>query len=97
MSPARPAIWPTSPYEQLDLNATLVSSKTKGFTGVARDLDAITATFHCASCDGTWLFKWGQILEAPGRRRCSSPRRPGCVVLDSGLYEVCVQTKTVTL
>jgi hypothetical protein len=83
-------------YEQVDFNGAKVSSLLKGFTGVARDLDAITTTYHCAVCTGTWLFEWGQILKAPAGLSFVSPPA-GCVVVDSGLYEVCVQTKTVTL
>lgn len=83
-------------YEELDLNGTKVDSKLKNFTGVPRQLDAITSTFHCAVCNGTWVFKWGQILQAPAGVMFTGPPA-GCVVLSNGLYQVCVQTKTVTI
>jgi hypothetical protein len=83
-------------YEQLDYNGTEVNSMLKGFTGVARDLDAITSTYHCAVCNGTWMFEWGQILKAPAGVMFVTPPA-GCVLSDGGVYEICVETKTVTL
>jgi len=83
-------------YEELDLNGTKVDSRTEGFTGTARDIAAITSSYFCAECNGTWLFKWGQILKAPSGLMFTSASA-GCVLLDSGIYEACVQTKTVTL
>lgn len=83
-------------FEQLDLNGTKVNSAIKGFTGVARKADAILSQFPCTSCDGTWEFIWGQVVEAPtGTSFVSAPS--GCVLEQSGHYLVCVQTKTVTL
>jgi hypothetical protein len=83
-------------YEELDFNGIKVDSKLKGFTGVARPLDAITSNVACSVCSGTWVFKWGQILKAlPGFMFTTPPT--GCVVLQNGLYQVCVQTRTVTL
>jgi hypothetical protein len=83
-------------YEQLDFNGAKVNSAFKGFTGSARDIDAIISSYACSSCNGTWLFIWGQIMKAPSGISFTSPPS-GCVVEDSGLYEVCVQTKSVTL
>jgi hypothetical protein len=84
-------------YEELDLNGVKVDSKLKNFTGVARNLDAITSSVPCAVCNGTWVFKWGQILKAPSGGFMFTGALPGCIILQSGLYELCVQTKTVTL
>ncbi|MDQ1398108.1 MAG: hypothetical protein QOF81_733 [Acidimicrobiaceae bacterium] len=83
-------------YEELDFNGVKVDSKLKNFTGVARNLDAITSSVHCNVCNGTWLFKWGQILQAPSGFMFTNPPA-GCVVLQNGLYQLCVQTKTVVL
>ncbi len=83
-------------YEELDLNGVKVHSKLKNFTGVARPLDAITANVPCSVCNGTWVFKWGQILKAPAGFMFTGAMA-GCVILQSGLYELCVQTRTVTL
>jgi hypothetical protein len=83
-------------YEELDLNGTKVDSKLKGFTGAPHNLDAITSNVPCAVCNGTWVFKWGQILKAPAGFNFTSPPT-GCVLLQSGLYQLCVQTRTVTL
>lgn len=83
-------------YEQLDFNGKKVNSAFKGFTGTARDIDAIVSSYPCSTCNGTWLFIWGQIMKAPSGVAFTSPPS-GCVVEDGGVYEVCVQTKSVTL
>lgn len=83
-------------FEQLELNGTKVDSQLKNFTGVPRALDAITSLFHCAVCTGTWLFEWGQVMKAPAGLLFVTPPA-GCFLVDGGVYEVCVQTKTVTL
>jgi hypothetical protein len=83
-------------YEELDFNGTKIDSRLRNFTGVARNLDAITSTVHCNVCNGTWLFKWGQIIKAPSGFMFSSPPS-SCIVLQNGLYELCVQTKSINL
>jgi len=83
-------------YEELDFNGVKVNSKSQGFTGVPKDVAVITSTYFCAQCNGTWLFKWGQILEAPAGFTFTTAQA-GCVLAYSGLIEECVQTRTVVL
>lgn len=83
-------------YEELDFNGTKVNSQLKNFTGVPRNLDAITLSFHCAVCTGTWKFLWGQVMKAPTGFLFVTPPS-GCILVNNGAYELCVQTKTVTL
>ena len=83
-------------YEELDFNGTKVNSKYKGFTGMARSLDAIVTSYFCATCNGTWRFIWAQVLEAPsGVTWASAPA--GCINEDANRFRVCVEIKTVTL
>jgi hypothetical protein len=83
-------------YEQLNRNGTKVDSMLKNFNGVARQADAILSEYHCAVCNGTWTFTWGQILKAPVGLTWASPPS-GCITEQNGLYLACVQTTSVTL
>ena len=83
-------------YEELDRNGVKVDSKLKGLTGVARSSDAITSSYACSPCTGTWVVKWGQILKAPANTMFVNPSA-GCIVLIQGQYQLCVQIKTIVL
>ncbi|MDQ6615300.1 MAG: hypothetical protein M3083_11275 [Actinomycetota bacterium] len=83
-------------YQELDFNGTKVDSRSRPFTGVARPYDAIAAFVHCAVCNGHWHFVWGQALKAPSGFTFTNPIA-GCVVVANGAYQLCVQTKDVTL
>lgn len=83
-------------YEELDFNGVKVDSKFKGFTGMPRNLDAITSSVHCNVCNGTWFFKWGQVIVAPSGFMFTNPTA-GCVLQQNGLYELCAETKAVVL
>jgi hypothetical protein len=82
--------------EVLQHNGVRVASKFKGFTGVARSIDAITQSVRCAVCNGTWLITWAQVMKAPSGTLFSTPPA-GCTLVQGGAYEQCVETKTVTL
>lgn len=73
---------------ELKQNGTRVNSDSKGFTNQPRSYDTLTSGYFCLFCNGNWLAKYGQLLQAPPGFTWNPA--PGCTLITSE-FLACIQ------
>lgn len=79
----------------LSQNGRQVQFREKNFTGVPRAYDELTSTYFCLYCHGTWLIKWGQLLEAPPGYVWAPT--PPCQTLLDPRFLACIEQATANV